>query len=226
VSVVMQITGKWREVHIFDLVVRCTTLLAHAATADVESSSSDRGGDGGGQEERPARADAKDKNRDEDEDDVNVVPWASWGPRETSMSDYTSFDWNDLLGERRATVDLSGRRIRIYDYNPYRIRQARVHQHHHVGGGREMGRPQQRQAGDSDKEEEEEEGNRFHRNGSRRITETSTIKGGQWFRDDVSTALPHLDTVIYELGCRGIYMEQDLLLLHVDDMYDVSLTPF
>jgi hypothetical protein len=253
VSVVMQITGKWREVHIFDLVVRSATLLAHAA-ADVESSSSN-GGDGGGQEERPARADAKDKNGDEDEDDVNVVPWASWGPRETSMSDHTSFEWNDLLGERRATVDLRGRRIRIYDYNPYRIRQARtsglarVHQHHHVGSDREMGRPQQRQAGDSDKEEEEEEKEEerekekekekekeqeqeqeqeqvSHRNGSRRITETSTIKGGQWFQDDVSTALPHLDTVIYELGCRGIYMEQGLLLLHVDDMYNVSLTPF
>ena len=143
------------------------------------------------------------------------------------MSDHTSFEWNDLLGERRATVDLSGRRIRIYDYNPYRIRQARmsglakVHHHRHVGGGGEGGRVQQR-AGDSD--EEEEEANRSHRNGSRRITETSTVKGGQWFREDVSTGLPHLDTVIYRSGCRAIYMEQDQLLLHVDDMNDVSLT--
>jgi len=125
------------------------------------------------------------------------------------------------------TVDLSGRRIRIYDYNPYRIRQARmsglakVHHHRHVGGGGEGGRVQQR-AGDSD--EEEEEANRSHRNGSRRITETSTVKGGQWFREDVSTGLPHLDTVIYRSGCRAIYMEQDQLLLHVDDMNDVSLT--
>lgn len=236
VSVVMQVMGNERQMRIFDLVVRSATLLAHAAAADVDSLSSSNGDGGGGrQAERPARADAKDNSGDddEDEDDVNVVPWASWGPRETSMSDHTSFEWNDLLGERRATVDLSGRRVRIYDYNPYRIRQARVsglaevHPHpRHVGDGGEGGRPQER-AGDSDEEELEEEANRSHqKNGSRRITETSKMKGGQWFRDDVSTALPHLDTVIYRSGCRAIYMEQDQLLLHVDDMNDVSATPF
>lgn len=233
VSVVMQVVGSGRQMRIFDLVVRSATLLARAAAAaDVESSSSSDGGGGGGQAERPARADVKDSNGDEEEDegegDVKVVPWASWGPRETSMSDHTSFEWNDLLGERRATVDPRGRRIRIYDYNPYRIRQARmsglveVRRHHrHVGGGGVQ--QQQQRAGDSD--EDEEEANRSHRNGSRRITETSTIKGGQWFREDVSTGLPHLDTVIYRSGCRAIYMEQDQLLLHVEDMNDVSPTP-
>jgi len=44
--------------------------------------------------------------------------------------------------------------------------------------------------------------------------------GGEWFRDDVSTALSHLDTMVYKPGCRAIYMEQDQLLLRVDDYLD------
>ena len=48
----------------------------------------------------------------------------------------------DLLGERRATFDHRGHQIRISDYNPYRIRQARASRlvkddHRHVGGEEE-----------------------------------------------------------------------------------------
>lgn len=192
VSVVMQITGsgKRRVPRMFDLVVRCATLLAHAGAAQAD------GGD-------------------------DAVPWAEWGPRWTSMSDHTSFEWNDLLGERRATVDPHNHEIRIYDYNAYRIRQARKSglavggEEGGTGGGGELER---RRTGDSDLEVEG--GNESRQGGSRRITESSTIRGGEWFREDVSTALPHLDTMIYKPGCTAIYMEQDQLLLHVEDYSD------
>ena len=205
VSVVMQITGSSERgvPRMFDLVVRCATLLAHAHAADA----------------------AKD-NKGGDNDDDDAVPWAEWGPRSTSMSDHTSFEWNDLLGERRATVDPLGHEIRIHDYNPYRIRQARK-SGLAVGGGGEEGRGrggggelEGRRTGDSELELSVEEGNHTRRSGSRRITERRTIQGGEWFREDVSTALPHLDTMIYKPGCRAIYMEQDQLLLHVDDYLD------
>jgi len=209
VSVVIQIKGSKSRARIFDVVVRCSTLLSHAAAAAsaiVEPSPSN------GQQREGAESDASD----------NIgVTWAAWGPRATSISDHTSFEWNDLLGERRATVDQSGHRIRIYDYNPYRIREARtsgLRKGHNGQVGGEGGRP----TGNSDEGEGWEGGNRAHPNGTRRITETSTIRGGEWFRDDVCTALPHLDTVIYKPGCRAIYMEQDQLLLHVDELDDVS----
>ena len=188
VSVVMQITGSCREARIFDLVVRCATLLAHAAA------------------------------------DTDAVPWAEWGPRSTSMSDHTSFEWSDLLGERRATVDHRSHQIRIYDYNTYRIRQARTAGVAATGDHRQVGDEgggvlvERRRRGDSD--EEVEEGNRYHRSGSRRITEESTILGGEWFREDVWTALPHLDMMIYKPGCKAIYMEQDQLLVQVNDYLD------
>jgi hypothetical protein len=211
VSVVMQITGAggWGA-RIFDLVVRCATLLDHARAAEARSSRQAEDGD-------------------DDDDDDDGVPWAEWGPRFTSMSDHTSFEWNDLLGERRATVDRRGHQIRMHDYNPYRIRQARMAglaaaaaagDHRHVGdegggGGGEGGR----RRGDSD-EGEGEGGNGYRRSGSRRITEGRRISGGEWFREDVLTALPHLDTMIYKPGCKAIYMEQDQLLLHVEDYLD------
>ena len=212
VSVVMQITGSSkREPRMFDLVVRCATLLAHAE-ADRSSPS-------------PLNANEQvDVDADADADGGGVVPWAEWGPRSTSMSDHTFFEWNDLLGERRATVDHGGDRVRIYDYNPYRIRQARkagLAKGHHGGGG--GGGLEGRRVVDSDLEVEEG-GNESRRSGSRRITERSTIERGEWFREDVWTALPHLDMMIYKPGCRAIYMEQDQLLLHVDDyLNDVSV---
>lgn len=210
VSVVMQITGAGRrEARIFDLIVRCATLLDHAHAAGARS-------------ETLQWTDAEDDRGD------GAVPWAEWGPRFTSMSDHTSFEWNDLLGERRATVDHRGHQIRIYDYNPYRIRQARMAglaatgDHRHVGesGSGGDGGGERRRRGDSD--EEVEEGNRYRRRGSRRITitERSKILGGEWFREDVWTALPHLDTMIYRPGCKAIYMEQDQLLLQVNDYLD------
>ena len=198
VSVVMQITGsgKRRVPRMFDLVVRCATLLAHAGAAQAAAEDKDNNDDGG-----------------------DAVPWAEWGPRSTSMSDHTSFEWNDLLGERRATVDPHNHEIRIYDYNPYRIRQARKSGlavgGEEKGGGGELER---RRTGDSDLEVEG--GNESRQGGSRRITESSTIRGGEWFREEVWTGLPHLDTKIYKRGCTAIYMEQDQLLLHVEDYLD------
>ena len=208
VSVVMQITGSSeRQPRMFDLVVRCATLLAHAEA-----------------DRSPSSLDANEQlDADADGGGGGAVPWAEWGPRSTSMSDHTFFEWNDLLGERRATVDHRGDRVRIHDYNPYRIRQARklgmAKGHYGCGGG---GGGLEGRRVDSDLEVEG--GNESRRSGSRRITERSTIESGEWFREDVWTALPHLDMMIYKPGCRAIYMEQDQLLLHVDDyLNDVSV---
>jgi hypothetical protein len=204
VSVVMEITGSKRGQRMFDLVVRCATLLAYAE-ADRSSSPS------------PLNANANEQQVDAD---GGAIPWAEWGPRSTSMSDHRVFEWNDLLGERRATVDHGGDRVRIHDYNPYRIRQARksgLAKGHHGGGGGLEGRR-------VDSDLDVEEGNESRRSGSRRITERNRIERGEWFREDVWTALPHLDMMIYKPGCRAIYMEQDQLLLHVDDyLNDVSV---
>jgi hypothetical protein len=80
-----------------------------------------------------------------------------------------------------------------------------------------------------DSEEEDKlagEGNvdTCHLKGTRRITESSTIPGGEWFEEDVTTALPHVEIEVDVPGCRAIYMEQDQVLFRVDDLDKVSGT--
>jgi len=215
-SVVMQITGSEGHVRIFDMVVRCATLLAHAhahththAAGVAPALSSTNGIEN-------VHLQARQRRDQGGEDDC--VPWAAWGPRATSMSDHTHVGANDLLGERRATIDLGGHRVRINDYNPYRIRQAveaaaaaeAAVVKASMNPRRSPGGPQSEVFIDG------EEWDRTRQNSIRRITETSTVLGGEWFREDVTTSLPFLEITVYLPRCKGLYMEQDQLLLHVD----------
>jgi len=213
VSVMMQITGSGRRERIFDVVIRSATLLAHAHAAAATVGRQPTTGAAGGADDNEGDIGAGGANG---RDVVGGgVPWAEWGPRATSMSDQSMFAWNDLLSERRATIDEGGRRIRINDYNPYRIRQARA-SGLAQGGGHRGG--EEDSGGDSD---EGGEGDVFRQKSARRITEGNRIRGGEWFREDVSTALPHLDITVSMPAmpvCRAIYMEQDQLLLQVDDL--------
>jgi len=80
--------------------------------------------------------------------------------------------------------------------------------------------------GDSEEEEEDDEGegkaDTWLPKGARRITESSTIRGGEWFEEDVTTALPYLEIEVDVPRCRTIYMEQDQVLFRVDDLDKVS----
>ena len=99
--------------------------------------------------------------------------------------------WRNLFGERRATIEEGGQ-IRIRDYNSYRVRRARDS---NVG---------------------------LDQNGSCKIVESiSTVQGGEWFEEDVTTVLPYLDIMVDVPGCKGcreIYLEQDEVLLRMDDL--------
>jgi hypothetical protein len=184
VSTMIQITGKNGRVRIYDMAVRSATLLAHVAAMDTTSGGSLPPSDGG-----------------------RVVPWAEWGPHTTSMSDHTHIGWNDLLGERRAMIDASGLRMRIRDYNPYRIWKASLPARRRQGGG------------ESDPDLDADQDEVFRRRPTpRMVNKTSSIRAAEWFEDDVVTALPYVDVVVYIPGCRAIHMQQDQLLLHVDDV--------
>jgi hypothetical protein len=227
VSVVMHIDGcEGRLPKTFEFVVRCATLLAYAdaargvvltptVAADAESSDGDADG-------RSASASAQAQVAVGD--DVNGeggVPWAAWGPRATALSDQTHVRWRYLLGERRATIEQGAHRIRIRDYNPYRIRQAKASM---VAKG--LGRHEWRDSHEHEGEDSSDEGERivdpFHPRGTRRITEGSTTRAGDWFEEDVRTALPHLDVTVDVPGCREIYMEQDQVMLRMDNLDKVS----
>ena len=125
----------------------------------------------------------------------------------------------DLLGERRATIEQGVHRIRIRDYNPYRIRQAKASM---VAKG--VGRHEQRDSHEHEGEDWSDEGegivDPFHPHGTRRITESRTTRAEDWFEEDVRTALPHLDVP----GCREICLEQGqvLILVRVGDLDKVS----
>ena len=199
VSVVMEITGCEGRMRTFEVIVRSATLLAYADAAGVG----------------PTAADATVAVVGGETD--AGVPWDAWGPRATAMSGHMHVGWRYLLGERRATLD--SERIRIRDYNPYRIRQARASLV--AKGLRGNGRGDSHEEdGGQDGGEEIEDTSRP--SGTRSIAEGSTIPGGQWFQEDVVTALPHMDTVLEVPGCRAIYMEQDQVLLRVDDLDQVS----
>ena len=122
----------------------------------------------------------------------DVVPWDAWGPRATT---FTGWDITPVgwrnVFGERMAMIEKGGQIRIRDYNSYRIRQARDS---NVG---------------------------LDQNGTRRIVEGSTTRGGEWFDEDVTTVLPYLDIAVDALGCKGcreIYLDQDEVLLRVDDL--------
>jgi len=227
VSVLMQIERRegWLG-KTFEFDVRRATLLAYAdaarvvvpnaATLAADAESSDGDGDG-----RSASASAQAHVAVGDVNAEGSVPWAAWGPRATALSDQTHVGWRYLLGERRATIEEGVHRIRIRDYNPYRIRQAKASM---VAKG--VGRHEWRDSHEHEGEDSSDEGegivDPFHPHGTRRITESSTTRAGDWFEEDVRTALPHLDVTVDVPGCKEIYMEQDQVLLRVDDLDKVS----
>ena len=122
----------------------------------------------------------------------DVVLWDAWGPQATSV---TALD-STPMGWRnvfgeRRATIEKGDQIRIRDYNSYRIWRA----------GCSNGSLDQ--------------------NGTCRIVESGTIRGEEWFEEDVTTMLPYLDILVDVLGCKGckeIYLEQDEVLLRVDDL--------
>jgi hypothetical protein len=211
-SIEMYILGCEEQSRHFEVVVRCATLLAFAdgahvvptatATADVESSNGDR-------DAVLAQAVAGDADADNDNGGVTEdgsVPWDAWGPQATAVSDHPQVGWRNILGERGVRIE---HQICIRDYNPYRIRQARASM---VAKGL------------SGQDCHEEEGNvdTIHPKSTHRIIDSSTIRGGEWFEEDVTTALPHLEFKADMPGCRAIYMELDQVLLHVDNLDNVS----
>jgi hypothetical protein len=121
-----------------------------------------------------------------------VVLWDAWGPRATSVTALVSTPMGwRNLFGERMATIEYGGQIRIRDYNSYRIWQARDS---NVG---------------------------LDQNGICRIVESSTIRGGEWFEEDVTTVLRYLDIVVDVRGCKGcreIYLEQDEVLLRVDDL--------
>ena len=85
-------------------------------------------------------------------------------------------------------------RITIRDYNPYRVRRALGL----LGGaGREV----------------------TLENGSvvKVAREPSVYRGGEWFRDDIETSLPYVETITphKEDECEGVFMDEDNLVVEV-----------
>lgn len=114
-------------------------------------------------------------------------------------------------------------RIRIHDYNPYRIRQAKASMVAKGLGRHEWGDSHEHEGEDWS---DEGEGNcgpispaRYPQNHRKVALHT---RAGDWFEEDVRTAVPYLDAVVEVPGRRAMYMEQDQILLLVDDLGKVS----
>jgi hypothetical protein len=219
VKVMMFIKGCQGLTRTIEVFVRCSTLLAYAggdrlvlATATIVADAESSNGDGDGQSAR-VQAVMGDANADIDaKGGTGDVPWDAWGPRATAVSDHTHAA-RRVFGERMTTTEIS-QQMYIRDFNPYRIRQARASMAEKCHGG----------VGWVDSHEEDHEGS--HPRVTRRINESRTLRGGDWFEEDVTTALPHL-AVKVDLppglpGLTSIYMEQDQVLLRVGDLDQVS----
>jgi hypothetical protein len=229
VSVVMEVEGCERRCRTFEFVVRCAALLAYADAARVVVPTATVAADGDGESSNGDGDDRSASVQAEAQaqvmvDDINAeggVLWAAWGPRATALSDQTLVGWRYLLGERRATIEQGVHRIRIRDYNPYRIRQAKASM---VAKGLE--RHEWRDSHEDEGEDSSDEGegvvDPFYPHGTRRITESRTTRARDGFEEDVRTALPYLDVAVDVPGCREFYMEQDQVLVRVEDLDKVS----
>ena len=234
VCVVMQIGGCEGWLKTFEFVVRCDTLLAYADAAGRARVPTPTAGVANADADAESwNGDGDDRSRAQVVVEGGGVPWVAWGPRATSLSDQTHVEWRYLLGERRATIEEGEAgvdRIRIRDYNPYRIRQAKasmvakgVGRHEESGRGRGRDSHEHHHEGEDSLDEGEGIVDPFHPHGTRRITEGGITRAGEWFEQDVRTALPHLSVEMdVPGGCREIYMEQDQVLLLVDDLDKVS----
>ena len=212
----------------YEVVVRRSALLAHAAAAELMPRS----------------------------EFGFHVPWAKWGPCATSIERRTYFELKAWLGERSAVVhtEYGLSQICINDYNPYRIRQVAgaavftLTQTKPLQGGEQSVDADADEDDDDDGEEDchddgqenkddggedaddgdnegdsddgedsvgEDDNAPFRQVGGQdcRIIETNTMR--RVFRNKVSTALPRMEVIINMPGCREIYMQQDLLLLRM-----------
>ena len=134
---------------------------------------------------------------------VLTVPWNEWGPTNTRIQENDSLTCGSRIGERRVMV--LPRRITVRDYNPYRVGRALAL----LGGaGREV----------------------TLENGSvvKVVKEPSVYRGGEWFREDIETSLPYVDTAVLfkEDECEGVFMDEDNLVVEVHtEVSDVHLLP-
>jgi len=120
-----------------------------------------------------------------------TIPWNEWGPTNTRIQESDALTPGSHVGERRATVLPT--RITIRDYNPYRV-------------GRSLAL-----LGGSGREVTLESGSLV-----KVVKEPSVYRGGEWFRDDIETCLPYVETtVLYEEECRGVFMDEDNIVVEV-----------
>ena len=123
---------------------------------------------------------------------IPMVPWNEWGPTNTRIQESDSLTCGSHVGERRATVLPT--RITIRDYNLYRVRRALGL----LGGA---GREVTLESGSVVKV----------------VREPSVYRGGEWFRDDIETSLPYVETAApyKEDECEGVFMDEDNLVVEV-----------
>jgi hypothetical protein len=132
-----------------------------------------------------------------------TIPWSEWGPTNTRIQESDSLTCGSHVGERRATVLPT--RITIRDYNPYRVRRALGL----LGGA---GREVTLESGSVVKV----------------VKEPSVYRGGEWFRDDIETSLPYVETAApyKEDECEGVFMDEDNLVVEVHtEVSHVHLRP-
>jgi hypothetical protein len=124
---------------------------------------------------------------------IPTIPWKEWGPTNTRIQESDSLTFGAHVGERRATVLET--RVTVWDYNPYRVRRA-------LGMLGAAGREVMLEGGSLVKV----------------VKEKSVYRGGEWFRDDIETSLPYVETAaLYkEHICRGVFMDEDNLVVEVN----------
>jgi hypothetical protein len=134
---------------------------------------------------------------------MHPIPWKEWGPINTRIQESDSLTCGSHVGERRAMVLPT--RITIRDYNPYRVRRALGL----LGGS---GREVTLESGSVVKV----------------VKEPSIYRGGEWFRDDIETSLPYVETVApyREEECEGVFMDEDNLVVEAHtEVSHVHLRP-
>ena len=135
----------------------------------------------------------------------SALKWEKWGPVNTRLLQHDSLTWGALVGESRATVgQVSPTRITMRDYNPFRVRAAvEMLASRGAGPGKEV----KLECGSVVKV----------------VKEMSSYPGGEWFRHDIETSLPYVETVTPYPGCQGIFLDEDNNLL-ADVRTEVSPT--
>ena len=134
---------------------------------------------------------------------VLTIPWNEWGPINTRIQEIDSITCGSHVGERRATALPT--RITIRDYNPYRVGRALT-----LLGG-------------ASREVTLESGSVV-----KVVKESSVYRGGEWFRDNIETSLPYVetDTSYKEDECGGVFMDEDNLVVEVrTEVSHVHLRP-